>query len=49
MRRSALEKATLVRGAATRKTLIARLFRPPRVKFFAAPSDRLMASGELKA
>jgi hypothetical protein len=49
MPRTPFEKATLVRGVAARKNLAARLFRSPRVKFFAAPSDRLMASGEWKA
>jgi hypothetical protein len=34
MRRSALEKATLVRGAAARKTFAARLFRTYGLKFF---------------
>jgi hypothetical protein len=44
-----LEKATLVRCAAARKTLAGRLFRTRGLKFFVAPFDGLMASGEWKA
>src|SRR5262249_40979871 len=49
MRRSALEKATLVRSAAARKPPAAALFRLHGVKFFVAPCDGLMASGGLEA
>jgi hypothetical protein len=49
MRRTPFEKATLVRGAAARKTFGVRLFRPRRVKFFVAPANSLMASRKLTA
>jgi hypothetical protein len=48
MRRTVLEKATLVRGAAARKTFAVRLFRTRRVKFFVAPANSLMASRRLR-